>query len=336
MAPTSVSNVVVPAVYLAYLQAMTEVKSRLVQSGAVERDSRIDGLLQGGGITFNMPKWDDLADTDANVSLGATGSAATPLNVTSLNEIGVRLSRNQVWGSVDLAAVLAGDDPMKVIAERMSAYWSRELQRTFVAAMKGVFLDNTANDSADYTKDISGGAYSAGVTDFSASAFIDACHTMGDSEADLSLVAMHSVVYARAKKNDLIDFVSDSENPRAAKIATFLGREVIVDDGLPFTGNVYETWIFGRGAVRWGVGTPRVPLEEDRAPLDAGGGGSESLISRVEWCLHPAGHAYVGTPANGGPSNAASANNLAVAGSWDRRATQRKQVKIARLITREA
>jgi hypothetical protein len=65
------------------------------------------------------------------------------------------------------------------------------------------------------------------------------------------------------------------------------------------------------------------------------GGGEEVLHNRVEWCLHAEGHKYVGTPANGGPSNAATTNNLAHAGSWQRAFRERKMIKIARFITRE-
>ncbi len=54
------------------------------------------------------------------------------------------------------------------------------------------------------------------------------------------------------------------------------------------------------------------------------------------WALHMTGHSYVGTPANGGPSNAATTNNLNDAASWNRVYQERKQIKFARLITRES
>src|SRR6185503_4620199 len=98
MAYTQVSDAIVPAVFTAYMQAITEVKSRFVQSGVLVRDPKLDGLLSGGGKTFDMPFWNDLADVDANVSIGAAGTPAVPLNITSHREIGVRLSRNQAWG----------------------------------------------------------------------------------------------------------------------------------------------------------------------------------------------------------------------------------------------
>jgi hypothetical protein len=335
MAYTQVSDLVVPSIFTAYTQAMTEVKSRLVQSGALVRDPRIDELLAGGGLVFNLPGFNDLADTDANVSIGAAGSAITPLNIGSFTEKGVRLSRNQAWGSADLAAALAGEDVMAAIGSLVSPYWARQAQKAVLATLAGVFADNDANDSGDYTHDITD-TYAAGVTDFSAEAFIDALATMGDSENDLGIVVMHSVVYAKAKKNNLIDFVADSSNGDAAQIATFLGRRVLVDDGMPVATQDYDTIILGAGALRWGVGTPETPVESYRLPLDAAGGGTTALISRVEWCIHPVGHAYSGTAANGGPSNASSANNLAAAGSWNRVFAERKQVKIARLRTTEA
>jgi hypothetical protein len=335
MAYTAVSDVIVPEVFTAYMQTFTEQKSELVQSGALARDGEVDGLLGGGGITFKMPKWDDLDDTDENVSAGATGSPSAIGSVSSHLEIGVRLSRNKTYGAVDLAGILAGSDPMGVIASRFAPYWTRRAQKAVLATLAGVFADNDANDSGDYTVDIRGGAYAAGTTDFSAEAFLDAAFTMGDANEDLGIVIMHSAVELRALKNDLIEFIPQSEGKPAIK--TFLGRVVLVDDGMPSpAANVYETYILGAGALRWGVGQPKVPAEGYRQPLDANGGGSDSLTTRVEWCIHPRGHAYTGTPADGGPSNATTANNLGHAASWDRVAPERKMVKIARLITREA
>jgi hypothetical protein len=332
-----VSDVIVPSVYAAYLQRFTEQKSQLVQSGALARDGLLDGQLAGGGMSFNYPRWRELADTAANVSSGSTGSPITPLGITTDDEIAVRVSRNQGWGAVDLAEALAGDDPMRAIAARVAPYWTRRLQDMVLAILKGVFADNVANDSSDMTWDISGSAYSAGVTDFSAQAFIDCLNTIGDSEADLGVVVMHSMVYNRARKNNLIDFIPDSQNPAAAQIPIFLGRQVLVDDGMPVTSNVYTTYLCGRGALRLGAGTPKVPLESMRQPLDANGGGSEYLVSRVEWCVHPLGMKFAGSISNGGgPTDAATSNNFGAAGSWDRVAPERKMVKMAQLITREA
>lgn len=335
----AVADVIVPEVFAPYVQVLTEEKSRLINSGAVARDAALDQFLAGGGLTMHAPSWRDL-DNDSDNTSGDTDAASSPNKISSQDEIVVRLSRNNSWATADLSSALAGSDPADAIAGRVSAYWQRRLQAMFVATMTGVFNDNEAAPTGtehvqnDLTYDVSGGGYVDGVTNFSAEAFVDACLTMGDSMDSLGMVFVHSVVYARMQKNNMIDMVPDAR--QEILIPTFLGREVIVDDGMPAAAGVYETWLFGAGSLRLGMGSPKVPSEVIRIPSAGNGGGQEQLYSRTEWCLHPVGHKYAGTAAKGGPTNAATANNLANAGSWARVYAERKQIKIARLITRES
>jgi len=344
---TRVSDVIVPEVFTPYMQVLTEEKSRLVQSGLLSRSEALDNLLAGGGITFQVPSFRDLdndadrVSTDTSVpfadTLPTAGQAAppNPLKIQTQKEIAVRLNRNNSWSSTDLAAILAGADPMEAIANRVAAYWTRRLQAAFIATWNGVIADNAANDSGDYINDISGASFTDGVTNFSAEAFLDAAQTMGDSQEDLVAVAVHSVVYNRMQKNNLIDFIPDARGE--INIPTFLGREVIVDDGLPRTGSVYDTWLFGPGATQMGVGTPPVATEVDRKPGGGNGGGQDVLYSRVMWTLHPSGHAWTGTAGDGGPANTGTASDdLDEAASWNRVYPERKQIKFARLVTREA
>lgn len=340
---TLVSDVVVPQLFTGYTQQLTEVKSRLIRSGVVGRDPFLDNFLAGGGLTINAPSFKDLDTSDAeNVSSDNTGTSS-PNKIGTATEIAVRMSRNNSWASADLTAALAGTDPMNAIAGLVSDYWVRRLQLAFVAMMTGLFADNAAAPSGsdthtqnDMTVDISGASFTDGVTNFSAESFIDACLTMGDSADDVTTMFVHSVVYGRMLKNNLINFVQDSANGLAIKIPTFLGREVIVDDSMPVSSGVFQTWLFGGGAVRLGMGSPKVPTEVWRNPQAGNGGGQEVLFNRVEWSLHAKGNKYaVASPAMGGPSNAATTGNLAHQDSWSRIFPERKQIKIARLVTRE-
>jgi hypothetical protein len=336
---TKIADIVVPEIFSPYVQQLTEEKSRIIQSGAVTRDPVLDADLAGGGLTFNEPSFKDLDNDADNVSSDDETTDSTPNKIGTSTEIQVRLSRNNSWSSMDLAAALAGADPMQAIANRVASYWVRRLQAAFVATMTGVFADNSAAPAGtehvedDMTFDASGVGFVDGVTNFSAESFIDATLTMGDSMEALGMIMVHSVVYGRMQKNNLIDFIPDARGE--VMIATFLGRQVIVDDGVPFTGGVFESWLFGAGSVSMGMGSPKVPTEIDRKPAAGNGSGQDVLHNRTEWIIHPNGNAYVGTAPNGGPTNAATANNLAAAGSWQRVFPERKQIKIARLITRE-
>ena len=361
---TQVNDVVTPRVFSPYVRQMTEEKARLVQAGVMQRNPMMDEKLNGGGIVFDVPSWRDLDNDEANVStdtvadrIAASGAGtpavfpthdSTPNKIQSSTEIAVRLNRNNSWSAMDLAVALAGEDPLDVIADRVSYYWTRQLQKTFIATWQGVSKDNGANDSGDYAHEIVGSAFAAGTTTFSAEAFLDAKVTMGDSQENLAVVMVHSIVQNRMLKNDLIDYVKDSMgNPT---IPTFMGMMVVVDDGMPKgtsvvrksgaagTAGMYETWMFGPGAMQWGVGIPKVATEVERQAAAGGGGGQEVLYSRQVWALHPVGHAWataITSTADGGPGNGTGANNLNNAGSWNRVYPERKQIPFARLITRE-
>lgn len=347
---TKIADIVVPEIFTPQTVLRTEEKSRIIRSGVAVRDSELDGLLSGGGLTFHLPKFkpldneaenissDDEDDTFKDAWSGLTNSR--PKKITSGTEIAVRLSRNQSWSTADLTKALGTKDPMDAIKELVSDYWALRQQAAFIATMKGVFADNDAAPSGsehvqyDLRNDVKGSSFVDGVTNFTTEAFLDAAVTMGDSMEALGLVLMHSIVYNRAQKNNLIDFIPDSINPNV-NIPTFLGRTVIVDDGMPAAAGVFETWMFGAGAVRIGMGSPKVPTEVARYASAGNGAGQEVLHNRVEWAIHPNGHQYAGTTSKGGPSNAATSNNLAHAGSWARVYPERKQIKIARLITRE-
>ncbi len=352
MAEVQIADVVVPEIFAPYVQTATEQKSNLIDSGVVVRDAALDANLAGGGTTFNAPSWRDI-DDDSNiladrVSSDNPATIAVPNKIQTNQEIATRLSRNQSWKTMDLVAALAGSDPSTAIANRVAAYWRRRLQAVFVATWTGIFADNAqvapnddpragiTNNAAqdDLTVDISG-VFTPGVTDFSAEAFIDAVTTAGDSQEDFTTVFMHSIVYARAQKNNLIDFVPDSVNADAANIPTFLGRRVIVDDTMPNAAGVFDTWIFGSTASRWGVGNPKVPAEVEREASEGNGGGSESLYSRIEWTMHPVGYRWLGgvvANPDGGPDNTEIADGV---NNWARTFPERKQIKAARLITTE-
>lgn len=346
---TKITDIIVPEVFTPYAQNITTEKSRLVQSGVLVRDGALDQKLAGGGLTFEAPSFKDLDNDDERTSTDDDTSMATHKKIGTIQETAVRLSRNNSWSSMDLAATLAGADPMGAIGSRVGAYWARRLQRAWLCTLMGVFADNEAAPSGsehvqnDLTHDVKGGGFVDGVTNFTAEAFLDAASLMGDSMEDLGILLVHSAVYARMQKNNLIDFVPDSDGK--VNIPTFLGRTVVVDDGVPnpagsgatdLGAGLYHSLLVGAGAFRLGVGTPSDATETERIPGAGDGGGQDVLYNRVEWCIHPAGYKYAGTAPSGGPTNAATTNNLAHAASWQRVFPERKQIKIARLITRES
>lgn len=321
MASTRLSDIVVPEVFAKYMIRETAEKARIFQSGIAGSNGVIANFLAGGGQTVNLPMWNDLSG-DENISNDDETDLASPLKVTAASDVAVRHNRNQGWSSADLVAALAGDDPLKMVVNRVSTYWANQMDKMWVATMNGVIADNVANDAGDMVFDIS--ALTGGAEFVSAEAIIDAAATMGDADDRLSAIFMHSKTYARLAKLNLIDFIPDSDGK--VKFPSYLGYQVIRDDDCWTDGTDVYTYLVARDALAFGEGTPKTPVETDRAPRGGNGGGIEELWTRREFCLHPYGFAWKSATMTGpSPSNA----ELALAANWDRVALERKQVGVA-------
>lgn len=349
MASTALADIVntIPTEFTQFVLSQTEIKNKFVQSGIVRRSPILDQFLQidTGSNTLNRPAWNSLSrsvvervatDTSGSIVTGSSGLTGVN-NITSYNEVAVKMIRTVQWGARKLVHYIAGDDPMSKIVGDISDFEAYRLQVLVLAVLAGVFADNDAAPSGsdthtedDLTVDVSGVTFVDGTTNFSADNLFNAQQTMGDSQDDLKILAVHSAVFTRMKKNNLIDFKQDSVT--GASLATFQGLDVVYDDGMPKSGQVYDSYLFAPGALELGWGNPEKASEVVWVP-DAGDGiGEEVLFRRWITSVHPIGHAFLGTSTGGGPDN----TNLALAASWSRRCPERKQVKIARLKTREA
>jgi len=338
MASTEIANIVVPAIFNPYVQKLTEEKTKFIQSGIVQNSPQLNRWLAGGGMTLTTPTWKDL-DNDAENVAGETlsqihngGTATvTPSELTTYTEVAIRLTRTKQWAAEKLQDYLSGSNAMTAIGGRVAKYEALRLQACALAILAGVFADNVANDSGDMVFDASVPAYTPGVTDFSADNLFNAQQTAGDSQELFKKLAVHSAVYTRMKKNNLIDFKQDSVT--GASLATFQDLDVVFDDGMPKSGNVYTSYLFEPGALQIGFGAVAKPTEVHWTPESGNGIGGEILFRRWMYSIHPMGFAYTGaTTASGGPDN----DTLDNAASWNRTCPQRKQVGLAALITKEA
>ena len=292
MAVTKIADVIIPEIFNPYVVQRTMELSAIFSSGIAQRTAEFDRLASSGAKTINMPYWTDLTGTDEVLS---DSSALTPDNIGTKEDIATILRRGKAWGANDLAANLAGDDPMRVIGDLVAAYWARRYQATLISLLKGVFA---AASMSGNKLDIS--VLTGDAAKISAASFIDAVQLLGDAKDQLTAVVMHSAVEAALAKQDLIDYVQPSD--ASDRVPTYLNKRVIVDDSCPVATDVYTTYIFGAGAIAYGEGNPVgfVPTETDRDSL----AGEDYLINRRTFILHPRGVKWVGAPAGSSPSNA--------------------------------
>jgi hypothetical protein len=165
----------------------------------------------------------------------------------------------------------------------------------------------------------------------SADSVLNAAATMGDHAGLLTAIAMHSIPFTRLQSQNLITFIPNARGE--INIPTYLGRRVIVDDGLPAVAGAnritYTSILFGAGSIARAVAPARVPIEIEREALQGDGGGQEILVSRQQYILHPQGWRWTSSSMAGqSPTNA----ELATAANWSRQ-FNRKLTRIAFLQT---
>lgn len=332
MAETLVSDVIVPEVFVPYVIERTAELSRIFQSGIVNQDPEFAMRAAAGGQTVNMPFWQDLSGDDQVLS---DSGALTTKKIAASADIAAIHNRGDAWQTNDLAGLLAGDDPMAAIGDLVAAYWARKSQGHLVNTLSGIFGAATmANLELDICVDPGPGTPDATNT-LNGDTFIDAKQLLGDAKDKLVAIVMHSAVEADLLKQDLIDYIPQSEGKEMLK--TFQGLEVIVDDGVPTetvdSKTVYHTFVFGRGAVAMGV------ARVNEAPIEGGHGtwevefarnalaGQNILINRRRFILHPRGIKWTSASVAGlSPTNA----EMATATNWVR-VYEEKNIRIVKI-----
>ena len=311
---TVITDVIVPAVFNPYVIERTAELSAFYQSGIIARNPELDRLASSGGKLVNMPFWEDLTGADEVLS---DKTALTVGKITAAQDVAALLARGRAWSVNDLAKALSGDDPMAAIGDLVAAYWARRFQAILIKTLDGVF-GNNATEMNTNQHDISSNPAAKDDDVISAKTAVDAIYKLGDNADKLTGFAMHSATVAKLAKDDLIEYIKPSEG--AAEVPYFLGKRVVVDDGLPNADGVYTTYIFGAGAFGWGEGGAPVPTETARDALS----GDDILVNRRHFILHPRGVAFQNKQVSGAtPSNTELANYL----NW-KRVYEAKNVRI--------
>lgn len=309
MGSTSLSNVVVPSVFLPYVINRTMELSALFQSGIVANSPEFDGLASGAGPIVTMPFWADLSG-DSDVM---TESPITATNIGANSDAAVIIRRVKAWGATGLAGALAGSDPMRAIGDLVAGFWARDMQKELIAVLAGALGAATTN-VLDVSEDVTDST-------FSVDNFVGAQALLGDAAGMLTAVVMHSATYFALKKAEKIATERDSSGK---DFATYDGRRVIVDDGCPVATGVYTSYLFGAGAVALGNGNPPTiqAVEVHREAMT--GSGEDVLINRKNFILHPRGIKFSGTLAsNAGPTRV----ELAADANWTK-VYDAKQIRI--------
>jgi len=257
----------IPELFLDYQQEEIQDKNALVTSGLMVTNAAIQSEFQKGGKTIDLPFFGDLS---GDSEIDSDTEASAPTDIAGDLQVGVRNMRRKSWKSSDLAADLSGSDPMQAIARSTGRYWIRDMQKTCVSILQGIF----ASGGPLATSHAVGGTSSQ----LSQSLMVDGIAKLGDAGDELTGIMMRSPVYYALMKMDLIVPSSSTSqldtrlSEQALEKGTYLGRPVFVDDKLPVavgagTGStdVHDTYFFGPGISWKGTSAKAAPSNTELA-----------------------------------------------------------------------
>ena len=299
---------IVPSKFSAYILERTTEKSTLVKSGVTTEDPTVSQVINGtpkGGNIITMPFYKPLTGEDE-----VFGEEEVEVDkVGTDNEIATLLIRQRAWGDTDLSRVFGGTDPLAAIGDLASDWWITREQAVMLSTLKGV-LDPTKGALKSHVLDVSGVAGSdciIGVVNT-----LDAKQLMGDAADKLGLVFMHSATFTRLQKQQKIDSEYDSD--LKIKIDYYLGYRVIIDDGMPVTGGVYDTYFLGKNVFARNDGMPTglIGVETDRNKRKS----ENILINRRALVMHPLGLSWKADATLTGGKKYASNADLEKAANW--------------------
>ena len=326
-------------------------RSVLWQSGAIEIDGDLQKLVGvNTGVLFESRYWKDILGPEDEDPL--LGGATYPDDSDNLVPTGQLTSgifqahKNEpvkAFAEADIIRLQNFlDDPLGVISSRLSVWWGKFYDLYAVAQLSGVLASNVLNNAGDMVHDISDATVPADPTNsIGPDALIDAMATAGDTMDDFAVLICHSKVAAQLRKQNLIDTIPSSDG--LTQFQFYQNLRLLVSDGVPIDTSganpVATSYILGAGVIGFGQSNDGiVPSELWRDPRTALGAGQTTLISRSQFSMHPWGmnweHATVdgSTSVAGAPIYPSIANQRDVT-NWTRVASDRKQLRMAFLIT---
>ncbi len=348
-----------------YVDTIPKTKTNeLVKSKALQPNSQIKQAFSGqtGVVYAVIPMYGRIDGTPLNYD-GKTDIEATS---TTTYERGVIVTgRAKAWVESDFAEdVTGGAGFMSNVAKQVAEYWDEIDQDTILAILNGIFSMTGANN----LKFVDGHTYDAtaiGTGLVGASTLNTAIQkASGDKKKKFTIAIMHSAVATNLENLKLLAYMTYTDAQgieRQLELATWNGRAVIIDDGMPTEevaavdavgtegteGYVpaqaaytkYTTYVLGNGAFDFEDIGAEVPFAMTRD--EKTNGGQTYLYSRQRKVFAPYGISFTKSSM---ATNSPTDDELANGSNWTlvndggtgnaRKYIDHKAVPIARIISR--
>lgn len=281
-------------------------KNELVKSRALKPNSQIRETFRGqtGVVYATIPMYGRI-DGDALNYDGETDITAT--STTTYERGVIVVGRSKAWVETDFAEdVTEGAGFMSNVARQVAEYWDEIDQNTLLAILEGIFSMTGAGN----LKFVDGHTYD--ISDKETGNVVGAAtlntaiqKASGDKKSRFTIAIMHSTVATNLENMKLLAYMTYTDSlgiERQLELATWNGRAVIIDDGMPVeeveeseagAGDgyyKYTTYVLGDGAFDYEDVGAEVPYAMVRDEFK--NGGQTTLVSRQRKVFAPYGISF--------------------------------------------
>lgn len=330
-------------------------KLELIKSGVLTVSAEIKNLLgsQTGSFYGVIPMFGHIEGGDPVNYDGQTNIDVEGMDTYKQGVIAY--GRAKGWKEKDFSVdITAGVDFMSEVARQIVRYWDKQDTKTLLSIIKGIF-SMTGAKNLEFVEKHTHDICDEGDGKVEVTTLNNALQkASGDRKSIFTLVFMHSQVATNLENQKLLTYLKYNDAngiERPSGLATWNGRLVIIDDGLPVEEvpesspsagdgyTKYTTFIFGEGAIRYADLGAEVPYEMQRDPVT--NGGETKLYTRKRRCFSPYGISFTNkSVATLSPTNAEFENGA----NWElvnngqsgakNKAFPHKLIPIARLYSR--
>ena len=321
-------------VYASYVQEDHPDMNAYVSSGVAVTNALLQARAAGEGDITTIPYWKDLSYDNENISSDDPSVNATPDKIGTGKMVARNCHINNAWQTANLVSeVMGSEDPMSQIQSRTGKYWENRFEARIQGITTGLYLENAAGTKDMIHDDsIEDGDSAVAANKFNFAGFVRARGTMGESSANLALMAVHPDVMIDLILNEQIEYIQDSKT--GVRVPFYNEVRVVEDKKLPViagttSGSRYVSVLYKTGSFGYGDAPAKRPVAVEFDELAANGAGIETLVERKQWLIHPEGYKWNEATVSG---LSPSVTECALPANWTR-VFDRENVSMAFYVT---
>jgi hypothetical protein len=309
MATTGLSNVIIKSpIFGEYFWEMSTKLTTTYACGMINASPIFNQYVTATGKKVSIPFF-----KPPGGSPGLLGATITPKALDgNQSRDAVLIGRADAFSIDDIVADTTKYDPAKALATQVSELVTQSRQESAISILSGVVKNEdfvSTNVHSVYVDTATEGSQKP----MDANVMLAAMNKLGDQGSKLSAILMHSAVFYRLQKSQLITYMRSADAD--IDLPFYLGRRVVVHDLMPKEEgdhvDAYWSFLFAPGVLDFGVGTPKGGnFETDRDMLT--NSGQDILAWRDLFMMSPVGMSFTGNYASHYPTN----EELATGNKW--------------------